>query len=49
LLDKSHQEIEMSGEKGTSREHYRVANSSLYLREITGLEVERNHAGCPGK
>lgn len=49
LLDKSHQEIEMSGEDGTSRVHYRAANSSLCLREITLSEVERSRAVCPGK
>lgn len=49
LLDKSHQEIEMSGEDGTGRVHYTVANIYLYLREITLLEVERSCAVCPGK
>lgn len=49
LLDKSHQEIEMSGEDGTSRVHYRAANSSLCLREITLSDVERSCAVCPGK
>lgn len=32
----------MSSEDGTSRVHYRVANSPLSLREISLSEVERN-------
>lgn len=48
MLDKSYWAVETRGADGTSRVHYRGANGSPHLRDITSSEAEKGHPECRG-